>query len=72
MGNYKGSCMVNKVVFEEKLLNYILSKQWILSLETGEEDYTYRVSSSDSHPNTKGHKIFADHLYDRYKKIYGK
>ncbi len=44
----------------------------ILSLETGEEDYTYRVSSSDSHPNTKGHKIFADHLYDRYKKIYGK
>jgi len=44
----------------------------ILSLETGEEDYTYRVSSSDSHPNTKGHKIFADNLCDRYKKIYGK
>ena len=44
----------------------------ILSLETGEKDYTYRVSSSDSHPNTKGHKIFADNLYDRYKKIYRK
>ena len=38
----------------------------------GKEDYSYRVSLSDSHPNTRGHKIFADHLYDRYKKIYGK
>jgi len=33
-------------------------------------DYDYRVSLEDSHPNTKGHKIFSDLLYNEYQKIY--
>lgn len=33
-------------------------------------DYDYRISSEDSHPNTKGHKIFSDRLYNEYQKIY--
>ena len=35
-----------------------------------ESNLSYRVSESDSHPNTKGHKIFADHIYEKYKEIY--
>jgi len=35
-----------------------------------EPNLSYRVSESDSHPNTKGHKIFADHIYEKYKEIY--
>jgi len=34
-------------------------------------DPDYRVSEDDTHPNTKGHKIFADKLYDEYTQIYG-
>ena len=34
------------------------------------EDNSYRISEYDSHPNTKGHKLFADYLYERYREIY--
>ena len=45
----------------------------ILPRNIYDPDYLeYRISKTDSHPNTKGHKIFADKLYDEYNKIYGK
>lgn len=42
------------------------SEEW----DYEEWDYDYRVSLEDSHPNTKGHKIFSDRLYNEYQKIY--
>ena len=29
-----------------------------------------RVDENDSHPNKRGHKIFSDHIYNTYKKVY--
>ena len=43
----------------------------VLPNENNKMDLDYRVSEDDTHPNTKGHKIFADKLYDEYTQIYG-
>ena len=43
----------------------------VLPNENNKVDLDYRVSEDDTHPNTKGHKIFADKLYDEYTQIYG-
>lgn len=43
----------------------------VLSNQNNKLDLDYRISEDDSHPNTKGHKIFADKLYDEYIQIYG-
>ena len=46
------------------------SEPEITGLTVGKYDRSYRISQTDSHPNTKGHKLFADHLYENYKNIY--
>ena len=43
----------------------------VLPNQNNKMDLDYRVSEYDTHPNTKGHKIFADKLYDEYTQIYG-
>ena len=30
----------------------------------------YRISGTDTHPNSKAHKVIAEFLYDKYKEIY--
>ena len=83
-GKYYSKAILDSVYFDEldepKFIGFPIMKEiggyWLDSLmptlegQGNKWDYDYRLSLEDTHPNTKGHKIFSDHLYNEYQKIY--